>query len=111
MNAKERRKLSAALIMTGWIVEGELSLLGQDTRTRFQTTLKKLDKSSVEVKAQLNTAAVQSEYQRFLLWATNLGLFQRHHSSLDYRLRDNEVIMTFTKSLLTSLIHALKESQ
>lgn len=104
MNAKERLKLSAALIMAGWDVEGELSILGQDARKTFRTTLKELDESSVEVKAQLDTAAVQSEYQRFLLWATNLGLFQRHHSSLDYRLRDNEVIMAFTKSLLTSLI-------
>ena len=111
MNAKERRKLSAALIMTGRHIEAELSLLGQDARIRFQVTLKTLDKSSVEVKAQLETAAVQSEYQRFLLWATNLGLFQKNHSSLDYRLRENEVIRSFTRSLLTSLIHALKESQ
>ena len=92
-------------------VEAELSLLGQDARMRFQVTLKTLDKSSAEVKAQLETAAVQSEYQRFLLWATNLGLFQKNHSSLDYRLRENEVIRSFTISLLTSLIRALKESQ
>ena len=97
--------------MTSRRIEEKLSVLGQDARTRFQITLKTLEKSSVEVKAQLETAAVQSEYQRFLLWATNLGLFQKNHSSLEYRLQDNEVIRSFTGSLLTSLIDALKESQ
>ena len=99
------------MIMAGRRVEEDLSFLGQDARIRFQTTIIILNRSSVNVEAQLETAAVQSEYQRFLLWATNLGLFQRNHSSLEYRLRENEVIRSFTRSLLTSLIDALKESQ
>ena len=97
--------------MTGRRIEEKLSVLGQDARTGFQRTLYTLERSSVEVKAQLDTAAVQSEYQRFMLWATNLGIFQKDHSSLEYRLRDNEVIRSFTMSLLASLIDALKESQ
>ena len=99
------------MIMTGRRIEEKLSVLGQDARTRFQITLYTLERSSVEVKAQLETVAVQSEYQRFMLWATNLGIFHKDHSSLEYRLRDNEVIRSFTMSLLTSLIDALKESQ
>ena len=69
------------MIMAGRRVEEDLPLLGHDVRTRFQIAIKTLDESSVEVKAQLEIAAVQSEYQRFLLWATNLGLFQKNHSS------------------------------
>lgn len=48
--------------------------------------------------------------QRFQLWPINLGLFSQDHSSLDYHLRDNEVVRSFTRGLLTNLIEALKES-
>ena len=97
--------------MAGRRVEEDLSLLGQNAETEFLISLETLDKSSVEVKAQVEIVDLRSEYQRFLLWATNLGLFQKNHSSLEYRLQDNEVIRSFTRSLLTSLIDALKESQ
>ena len=39
-------------------VEDDLSLLGQNARTGFQVALKMLDKSSIRVKAQIETTAV-----------------------------------------------------
>ena len=92
-------------------VKEDLSLLGQNARTGFQIALETLDKCSAPVKAQLEAAAVQSEYSRFLLWATNLGLFQKGHRSLDYQLQNDDIIRSFTRSLLTSLIDALKKSK
>ena len=69
-------------------------------------TLQKSDSASEQVDA----AAFRAEMQRFQLWAINLGLYRQDHSSLDYRLRDNEVVRSFTEALLTSLIEALEES-
>lgn len=63
------------------------------------------------IAGQLELPAVESEMQRFLLWATNLGLFHHDHSSLDYRLRDNETVRSFTKTLLLNIIESLDESQ
>ena len=83
---KVQRHLS--IIMAGRRIEESLSSLGLDARKRFEMTIITLDGSPEEVKAQLEPAAVYSEYQRFLLWATNLGLFQRSHESLEYQVQD-----------------------
>ena len=47
--------------------------------------------------------AINNEYERFDLWAINLGLYQTGHDSLDYRLRDAEAIRTYTERLLLEL--------
>lgn len=46
---------------------------------------------------------------RFILWASNIGLFNPAHTSLDYRLRDNELIKKFTRNLLQSLSKNISE--
>lgn len=56
----------------------------------------------------LEHAAVRNEYERFDLWAMNLGLYQAGHGALDYRLRDADAIRIFAERLLLELCGALK---
>ena len=44
-----------------------------------------------------------NEFQRFSLWAANLGLYHTGHSSLDYRFRDAPSVADFAKRLLKDL--------
>ena len=53
-----------------------------------------------------STAAWEHEAERFGLWANNLGLHHRGHSSLDYRLREAEAL----KKLIDNLLDDLKTS-
>ena len=48
------------------------------------------------------------QQQRFDLWATNIGLHQQGHASLDYRFRDAPDIYHFCRTLLEDLVEALE---
>ncbi|KAJ5602040.1 hypothetical protein N7510_011574 [Penicillium lagena] len=54
-------------------------------------------------------AAVLNELQRFELWATNLGLHHSGQSSLDYRLRDSDLVFNYALDLLYDLERALRQ--
>ena len=97
--------------MAGQAVEKTLFALGQNARTNFLTTLKALDESSVVVKVQVVPAHLRSQHEFFLRWATDVRLFREDHSSLDYQIRDKDVVGSFARSSLTRLIRALKGSQ
>lgn len=43
------------------------------------------------------------EEQRFKVWAHSLGLYQQGHASLDYRLRDAEVVKSRLADILEEL--------
>lgn len=90
--------------------EIDLAALGRDAWARFIGVYQALQTSDPASLEQLDAAAFRAEMQRFQLWAINLGLYRQDHSSLDYRLRDNEVVRSFTEELFKSLIEALKES-
>lgn len=51
---------------------------------------------------------IASEHQRFLLFAASLGLRQRGHASLDYRLRDAGVIREYAAGILEEVIDHLE---
>ena len=88
----------------------DLATLGRNALARFIEACEALQESDATTSEQLDAAAFRAEMQRFQLWAINLGLYRQDHGSLDYRLRDNEVVRSFTEDLLTSLVKALKES-
>lgn len=92
-------------------MDESLSTQGHKVQRTFQDAQIALEQSASKMTDQLEPAALRSEMQRFLLWAANLGLFHQDHSSLDYRLRDNEVIRAFTKDQLSNLVESLDESQ
>lgn len=90
--------------------EEDLATQGRDAWENFTDAYETLQKSGPHFLEQLDATAFRVEMQRFQLWAINLGLYRQDHSSLDYRLRDNEVVRSFSRELLTSLIEALGES-
>ena len=97
--------------MTSSLGDEDLATCGRNAWANFNAAYKVLRESSPTVSEQLDTATFRAEMQRFQLWAINLGLYRQDHSSLDYRLRDNEVVRSFTTELLSSLIEALGESK
>lgn len=54
-------------------------------------------------------AAWEHEADRFGLWANNLGLYHRGHSSLDYRLREAAALERIIGGLLDDLKTSLEE--
>lgn len=51
------------------------------------------------------------EGERFEIWAHSLGLQQRGHSSLDYRVRDAAQIRTYLREVLDELIDHLQNGE
>lgn len=96
--------------MANSLVEYDLATLGRNVWARFIEACEALQKSDFTSSEQLDAATFRAEMQRFHLWAINLGLYRQDHGSLDYCLRDNEVVRSLTEELLTSLTKALKES-
>ena len=56
-----------------------------------------------------SSAAWEHEKDRFDLWANNLGLHHRGHSSLDYRLREAAALEKIIEDLLDDLKTSLEE--
>ena len=96
--------------MSSSLDERDLATHGRNAWANFSAAYETLEKIDVTVSEQPDANALRSEMQRFQLWAINVGLFRRDHGSLDYRLRDNEVVRSFTRELLVNLIEALEES-
>jgi hypothetical protein len=48
------------------------------------------------------------QQQRFDLWATNIGLHQKGHASLDYRFRDASTFHQYCQTLLEDLLKTLE---
>ena len=97
------------MIVANSLGETDLATYGRDIWANFNVAYETLDKYDSTIPEQPDAVALRSAMQRFQLWAINLGLFRQDYSSLDYRLKDNEVVRSFTRDLLTNLIEALKE--
>ena len=98
------------MVMASSPDEEDLAAHGRNAWVRFTDAYQALQKGGSAFSEQLDAASLRAEMQRFQLWAINLGLYRQDHSSLDYRLRDNEVVRSFTQELLLSLIETLGES-
>jgi len=85
-----------------------LTAIGYEVLTTFSNILRAF---SAHVPQALDFGAVKNEYERFDLWAVNLGLYQTGHGSLDYRLRDAETVWRYTETLLLELRLALERSK
>jgi hypothetical protein len=55
--------------------------------------------------------ALENLSDRFDLWAVNLGLHHSGHSSLDYRLRDADLLQQTIRTLLLDLSNSLTQSK
>lgn len=78
--------------------------------TRIETLIWQVktlrDKSPILNDATL-WASFEHEYERWRLWAENLGLFHLGHGSLDYRLRDADSLTGFVRDLFQDLSRVL----
>jgi hypothetical protein len=84
--------------------------IGRTTAGFFSNLLRLLPQACDLYLQQLPLRKLILEQQRFSLWAKNLGLFQHGHSSLDYRLRDADLIKDFILEILDDLNEYLSES-
>ncbi|KAJ4353861.1 uncharacterized protein N0V89_005591 [Didymosphaeria variabile] len=75
----------------------------------FQTLLNSL---TTPREHGVDSEALQDEFGRFRVWSGNLGVLQKGHSSLDYRLRDAPLLSDEVTKLLKELqenLHAAHE--
>ena len=96
--------------MTSTLDDEDLATQGRNAWANFNVAHEVLQKNVPTEAENPDAVAFRVEMQRFHLWAINLGLYRQDHSSLDYRLRDNDVVRSFTRDLLTNLVEALEES-
>lgn len=86
-----------------------LSDNGKQVLRHFQTLQLTLQQEECMAILPHEALEIEEMNDRFTLWATNIGLFNTAHSSLDYRLRDNEHIRTFADTLLQTLDDKVQE--
>lgn len=53
----------------------------------------------------------RAQFDRFELWAVNLGLFVMGHGSLDYRIRDSESMRESIYKMIQSLNRSLDDGK
>ena len=82
-----------------------LALLGHE----IATIVHKVEEEGGDSPSEFTPAAWKHELERFSLWADNLGLYHRGHSSLDYRLREADALRIFVRKLLSDLSSSLGE--
>ena len=83
-----------------------LAVLGKEISMSFDL----LSQSDFEGQLQdYAPADWEHEAERFSLWANNLGLHHRGHSSLDYRLREAKALRNLIGDYLTDLKTSLDE--
>lgn len=87
----------------------DLALLGAEIVKLFHRCLELSETWSFD--PNYSAAAWRNEYQRFDLWADNLGLHHRGHSSLQYRLREAAILESLVKSLLSDLRRLLHDRE
>lgn len=59
----------------------------------------------------LSERRVNAENERFRLWASSLGLYATGHASLDYRIRDAQVVRDSLADLMTELKEHLENCE
>lgn len=84
------------LAAIGQRIYGTFRLLGEAARSRE-------DEDSF-------SSALANQFQRFGLWAKNLGLYDLGHSSLDYRFRDAPTVHKYARKLLDDLEKSIYQS-
>jgi hypothetical protein len=56
-------------------------------------------------------ASFAAEFERFELWAVNLGLFITGHGSLDYRVREAERLAQTIRRFMKELVDSLTDGE
>jgi hypothetical protein len=84
---------------------------GEQAFTAFASLIGAWPQSTARFQCQLPATELESESQRFRLWADNLGLLETGHRSLYYRVQDVPAVGQYIVDLLEELNDYLTESQ
>jgi hypothetical protein len=84
--------------------------IGKETAHRFNTLANELSRTTLRYRNQLSASRFALQSERFTLWASTLGLFQVGHASLDYRLRDADIVKRYVADVLLELNGYLSDS-
>jgi hypothetical protein len=87
-----------------------LAEIGASISTLFDS-LKHKDCKQQPQNGSNGSTTLEHEAERFELWAINLGLHHFGHSSLDYRLRDVDILQKTFRTLLLDLRKSLMQSK
>lgn len=88
---------------------GRLAEVGANISRLFDS-LEHIDHKKLQVNSG-NSTTLEHEAERFELWAVNLGLHHFGHSSLDYRLREVDLLQDTFRTLLIDLEKSLMQSK
>ena len=88
-----------------------LAELGKETFHLFHTVLITDEKPFGVPSDAMTLRRINSEADRFKLWAANLGLLVPGHGSLDYRVREAEGLASTLRSFLFDLNQSLEEGK
>jgi hypothetical protein len=69
----------------------------------FRLLCTAFDGAPTKYAEQMPLRTILDEFDRFKIWSGNLGARQKGHASLDWRLRDAEVMTTSIRKLLNML--------
>jgi hypothetical protein len=83
---------------------------GKKIRQHLTALGNALKEKGPELSADASSSLVNVN-DRFFLWASNVGLFNPSHASLDYQIRDNEHVRIFTNDLLLTLDELLQKGK
>ncbi|KAF4458840.1 CAMK kinase [Fusarium albosuccineum] len=84
--------------------------LSQQCLRSFQDLVSRLKTGRPEFRDLMPSSTIESELGKLRVWCGNLGALQTGYASLDYRLRESEVMQTNIVKLLQQLSSSLKES-
>lgn len=70
-----------------------------------------LQQATTEFQMLIPPLALENEVGRFKVWLGNLGVLQKGHGSLDYRLRESPLMQTNVLKLLKELSSTLRQSK
>lgn len=78
----------------------DLTRLGHAILDNFFQGSRAFQEADKLLQNQLDRTQLLKQEQRFRLWAANLGLFSVGHASLDYRLRDADLVRAYITEVL-----------
>lgn len=86
-----------------------LAALGKAIHFNFRNAISSISVSRVDRLSSETPSSLGSEYERFKIWAVDLGLLVPGHGSLDYRIREAESLRQIVEVYLNDINQYLEE--
>ncbi|KAF1969985.1 hypothetical protein BU23DRAFT_219137 [Bimuria novae-zelandiae CBS 107.79] len=92
-------------------MDGTIMLLSTECSRLFEQLTSSLSDIRSQYRSSLRPELVNDQFERYKLWAGNLGAFQNSqpYVSIDYRLRKSPKVASQLKELLNILINSIRD--